>query len=54
MGFSLVVVSSGYSPAAVHRLLIAVAFLIAERSLGPEASVAEALDHKLNCSGARA
>ena len=32
-GLSLVAVSRGYSPAAVHRLLIAVASLIFERGL---------------------
>ena len=30
VGCSLVVATGGYSPAAVHELLIAVAFLIAE------------------------
>ena len=54
VGFSLVVVRVGCSLVAVHRLLIVVAFLIAKLSLGPEASVAEALDHRLNRSGARA
>ena len=33
MGFSLVVASGGYSLAAVHRLLTAVASLLAERGL---------------------
>ena len=31
-GFFLVAVSGGYSPVAVHRLLIAVAFLVAGHS----------------------
>ena len=33
MGFSLVVASGGYSLVAVHRLLIAVASLVAEPRL---------------------
>ena len=44
MGFSQVVVNKGYSLGAVHRLLPAVASLIAEHGLsGARASVVEAL-----------
>ena len=64
MGFSLFVVSGGYSPVAVHGLLIAMASLVVEHRLyGSQASVAEAhglrscgswaLEHRLNC-GAQA
>ena len=41
MGFSLVAGSEGYSPVAVHRLLITVASCIVEHGLwGAQASVA--------------
>ena len=39
-GFRLVVTSRGYSPAAVHRLLIAAAFLAVEHGSRHEGSTA--------------
>ena len=62
VGFSLFVVSGGYSPVAVHGLLIAMASLVVEHRLyGSQASVAEAhglrscgswaLEHRLNSCG---
>ena len=55
VGFSLVVVSGGYSPVAVHGLLIAVASLLAEhRSLGRtgfSGCGSQTLEHRLNRCG---
>jgi len=52
VGFSLFVVSGGYSPVAVHGLLIAMASLVEHRLCGSQASVAEA--HGLRSCGSRA
>ena len=49
-GFSLVLMSEGGSLAAVHRLLIAVAFLVAEHGVRSTGSALVA--HRLSCSAA--
>ena len=65
LGFSLTVTSGSYSPVTVHRLLIAVASLVAEHGLwGAQASVvaahgfiscgSQAPEHRLNSCGSRA
>ena len=52
MDFTLVEVSGGCSPVGVRRLLIAVAFLVAEHMLsGKWASVAVALEYRLSSCG---
>ena len=52
MGFSLVLMSCGYSLVAVHGLLMAVASSVAEHGLwGPRASVFEACGPAVAVSG---
>ena len=57
MGFSLVVASRGYSPAAVCGLLTAVASLLwsmGSRPVGFSSCSSEALEHRLNSCGTQA
>ena len=55
-GFSLVVVSGGYSPGVVHWLLIAEASLVEEhgsRQAGVSSCGSQALEHRLNSCDAQ-
>ena len=57
-GFSLVVVSGGHFPVAVHELLIAVASLVAQHGLQDtwafSSHGSQALEHKLSSCGTQA